>query len=117
MSDYKEKYPIGSQWECPNGRRAVVVRHEKTKVEVYIEGVLGMPNPVILYEYSVLESFRPWKEQVKMEVRVYMVKSRDNRISVHVEPEYVFDDDIPSFPGEVIAKHYFTITEGDGINE
>lgn len=78
MKDYKKKFPIGSQWKCRDGSRAVVVAHEcgpficwhensKATWLHYVDGLcsIGFSLPEDLIE--------PWQEPKTIEgwVTVY----------------------------------------------
>tara|TARA_R110000764_G_scaffold14143_3_gene40576 strand:- start:4188 stop:4532 length:345 start_codon:yes stop_codon:yes gene_type:complete len=114
MTDYKEKYPIGSQWECRNGSRAVVVEHtDDNNFEVWISGEcsysFGVNGNWSDFGENKLDLTTPWKEKHTEQVEVVLVRFGDGTVQA------CFGSERDSYQGEVIARKKITITEGEGV--
>tara|TARA_R110000851_G_scaffold209320_1_gene361689 strand:- start:233 stop:571 length:339 start_codon:yes stop_codon:yes gene_type:complete len=112
MTDYKEKYPIGSQWECRNGSRAVVVEHtDDNNFEVWISGdgvySMGVNGNWSDFGENKFDLINLWKETHTEEVEFVLIRSHDNRVVASFEMD--------AYQGEVIARKKITITEGEGV--
>ena len=111
----KDKYPIGSQWECRDGSRAVVVDYSMNGMWCWV----GNPNTTKFYHdngecyphQAYFDLIRPWKEKRVFEDEVVIQEHEDGRIAKLL----LSDGDIDQDDGwKTISRMPFKITEGEG---
>lgn len=120
--DYKDKYPIGSQWECRDGSRAVVVNHDSDgQVSITVIKHEDSPeNHWVDFEgkVDVIDGFshrcdliRPWVDKRVFEDAVIMCACNGG-YDLFLESSK--PKDIHGEPLWEVARMPFKITEGDG---
>lgn len=115
--DYKTKYPIGSQWECRDGSRAVVVGHSDEHFDVWhvfdyetwAHNLDGATSPS-----SCRDLIRPWVDKRVFEDAVIMCACNGG-YDLFLESSK--PKDIHGEPLWEVARMPFKITEGDGIDK
>ena len=117
----KEKYPIGSQWECRDGSRAVVVDYEYGELVVAYISRMGHSTQFKFdgthWSNPNLNLVKPWKEKRVFKDEVLVV-SEGNYIALYLRKEdldYVDDKELER-RYDIIARMPIKITEGDGLD-
>lgn len=119
MTNFKDKYPIGSQWECRDGSRAVVVYHDLIARsmkcysdlwgEVFWYGTSGN-----CYKQSHdLQLIAPWKEKRVEEIELIMIRHTNGTTATITSNEY---SELLYTGNQILARKKITITEGEGMS-
>ena len=108
--DFKDKYPIGSQWECRGGSRAVVVDYDsKGRLEVYYTlGKVATSECPKSFE----KHHTPWKEKRVFEEVIMVGEHIETGCTV-----LICENELRNPLYKTIARKKITITEGEGIDD
>ena len=116
MTNYKEKYPIGSQWlhKDTGGQRCVIVGYQNARLEVYHTlGKVTTSEGVKTFE----SSYSPWKEKRDFEDEVLIVDEGEYGTGFYFRRNDLGDctDGEVESQYKIIARKKITITEGEGV--
>lgn len=119
----KAKYPIGSQWECRDGTRAVVVGYEegyRNPIKVYLSGKEQLwyynsngKTEDDFQDTSGIQLLRPWKEKRVFEDEIIVCEKNDC-VKFFLKSDIGGDEE--NYGWKWIARKPIKITEGDGLD-
>lgn len=129
MTNYKEKYPIGSQWECRDGSRAVVVDYEPDFPRAVLVVWLESRNDTFGHNHEGLcraqrymthgekDLITPWKEERVFEDEVLIADEGEYGVGFYFRSRDLGDCTDTELDREynIIARKKITITEGEGV--
>ena len=117
--NWKENFPIASQWKCRDGSRAVVVDQGETEFIAWNNGgrswyytEQGKFRDTV-EAHNELDLIEPWEEPRVFEDEIIIVDGGYGNITRWLGSDWGAIKDL----GTVIARKKITITEGEGMSD